>query len=85
MYQGETYRHIHYCHNVAQQHNATFFCSDVVCHYWAFAGKVGQLLPEFRQMTEGMKPFLSRFHGKNHGWQCQASFFSFNHVSFRWI
>nr|CAH0108476.1 unnamed protein product [Daphnia galeata] len=50
----------------------TFFCNDVVCKYWPFAIKVGHLFPEYKQLTKGMIPFLSRFHGLGHSWTCRV-------------
>lgn len=75
MYQGETYRHTHYMLQYAHKLGAKFFCNDVVCHFWPFAKKVAQKLPnipEFSQSVNTIIPFLSPFHGLGHGWYCRV-------------
>lgn len=74
---GENYRVVHYMHNFAFEKNVRFFCYDIVCRYWDFAKKVGESFPQCKDMTENMRPFLSRFHGKAHGWDCQVIVISF--------
>ncbi len=69
---GETYKHTHLQHIKAKQLNATFFCSDVICKYWSFAKKVATKFPTYGNLLT-MKPFLSRFHGKAHPWDCRVS------------
>lgn len=73
MFKGETFKHTHLQHIKAHEGQATFFCSDVVCKYWPFAEKVGQLFPEYAELTQDMQPFLSRFHGRGHSWDCRVS------------
>lgn len=34
--------------------------------------KLGNLSAEVADLTEKMRPFLSRFHGKAHSWWCQV-------------
>lgn len=71
IYQGETYRHIHYIHNILhRQFHCTFLCYDVICQYWKWACKVGQIFKEYESMTSEMKAFLSRMHAVAHVWWC---------------
>lgn len=72
MHQGETFRHTHFMHKDLPEKNCKFLCNDVICHYWDFAKKVGQLFPQFASMTDLMNPFLSRMHLKLHVWYCQV-------------
>lgn len=49
-----------------------FFVNDVVCQYWPFAIKMGQLSESYSYLTADMMPFLSRLHGQAHSWPCQV-------------
>lgn len=70
LYVGETYRHIHYIMNYLNQIGVKFFCYDVVCQFWPWAQKVGEEIPHFKEITNNMKPFLSRMHAFAHVWYC---------------
>lgn len=49
-----------------------FFVNDVVCQYWPFAIKMGELSEAYSYLTSDMVPFLSRLHGQAHSWPCQV-------------
>nr|CAH0110781.1 unnamed protein product [Daphnia galeata] len=76
LFKGETYKHTHLQHLKSYEKGTKFFCNDVICKYWPFAIKVGQLFadsnPEYQKLTEDMVPFLSRFHGLGHSWACRV-------------
>jgi hypothetical protein len=50
-----------------------FFVNDVVCHYWPFAIKMGELSESYSYLTADMVPFLSRLNGQAHSWLCQVN------------
>ncbi|XP_046650581.1 uncharacterized protein LOC124341692 [Daphnia pulicaria] len=52
-----------------------FFVNDVVCQYWPFAIKMGELSEAYSYLTSDMVPFLSRLHGQAHSWPCQILHF----------
>ena len=72
IHRGETYRVIAFLQWWALQFGILFFCYDVICRYWPFAKKLGNIDCRFACLTTMMKPFLSRFHGKAHAWSCQV-------------
>lgn len=72
MDRGESYRHTHLLHDFALACGFRIVCYDVVCQYWPFACDLASKLPEFKSHVEQMRPFLSRWHGKTHSWQCQV-------------
>ena len=67
---GESYRHAHFMHRLLFQKGYTIFSYDIVCLYWKWAVKVGSKIPEYRDLTEKMTPFLARFHALAHVWYC---------------
>jgi len=66
---GENYRAVHFLH---EKLPSDIMCQDIVCHYWKFAEDIDKLFPEFRSVTMGCTPFLSRWHGKTHSIECQV-------------
>ena len=50
-----------------------FFVNDVVCQYWPFAIKMGELSESYSYLTADMVPFLSRLNGQAHSWLCQVN------------
>ena len=77
IHRGETYRVIAFLQWWALQFGILFFCYDVICRYWPFAKKLGNINARFACLTTKMKPFLSRFHGKAHAWSCQVPLLQF--------
>lgn len=83
MNKGESYRHVHFLHDVALNMGAEILCYDVICNYWPFAQDLAKKVPDFQKHVTTMKPFLSRFHGNTHELFCQVktyfkNFFFFN-------
>ncbi|KAK4003721.1 hypothetical protein OUZ56_005476 [Daphnia magna] len=76
LFKGETYKHTYLQHLKAYEKGSKFFCNDIICKYWPFAVKVGNLFadsnPEYKKLTQDMVPFLSRSHGLGHFWACRA-------------
>lgn len=76
LFKGETYKHTYLQHLKAYEKGTKFFCNDVICKYWPFAVKVGNLFadsnPEYKKLTQDMVPFLSRSHGLGHFWACRV-------------
>ena len=77
IHRGETYRVIAFLQWWALQFGILFFCYDVICRYWPFAKKLGNINARFACLTTKMNHFLSRFHEKAHAWSCQVPLLQF--------
>ena len=69
MYRGELFAYSHFLQQ-KRFPNLQYFASDIVCKYWPWSQRVGQLFPEHD--THDAKPFLSVMHAMSHAYYCQV-------------
>ncbi|XP_043207566.1 uncharacterized protein LOC122373504 isoform X2 [Amphibalanus amphitrite] len=75
MYRGELFAYSHYLQQKRFPNGLQYFASDIVCKYWPWTQRVGQLFPE--HATHDTKPFLSVMHAMSHAYYCQIAYGGF--------